>query len=566
MTEKTKQIDANDEFAQLTAQAQLPEKDRLGVITGGSLSAGLDLRVDGAQPLETLAVGRYVVVHSGGHRFFTMIKDVALDNNNPELTKLPPPDDDFLQDIYRGVTTFGKLSLMPLLVIRPDQPEPAPVKTVPRHFAPAYWATNEDIEQIFGREGYDAVNKTHHFFLGTPLEMDEQRVTIGLERLVERSVGIFGKTGTGKSFLTRILLAGLIQEDVAVSLIFDMHGEYGWKGLNEGTDRQDAKGLKALFPGRVGIFSVDERSSRQRQARPDGIVRIAYAQVKPRDIEMLRSTLELSEPMVNALYALHDRFGDNWLESAINLDKDDLDELVEEHGQHAGSLRALQRRLEKLKRFPFLVHDAPENSVDKIFEFLQADKSVVLEFGRYGSNLAAYIFVANYLSRRIHDRYMELAEQSEAAGSRGKKKPLVVVIEEAHKFLDPAVAAQTIFGVIAREMRKYAVTLMVVDQRPSGIDEEVMSQIGTRITALLDDDADIRAVLSGTSGAAGLRQVLASLETKQQVLILGHAMRVPIVLRPRDYGLEFYKEVGAAVTSESFQQATDDLYGDEEDF
>ena len=113
-------------------------------------------------------------------------------------------------------------------------------------------------------------------------------------------------------------------------------------------------------------------------------------------------------------------------------------------------------------------------------------------------------------------------------------------------------------------MRKYEVTLMVVDQRPSGIDEEVMSQIGTRITALLDDDADIRAVLSGTSGAAGLRQVLASLETKQQVLILGHAMRVPIVLRPRDYGLDFYKEIGGAANLADFRQAADDLYGDEE--
>jgi len=40
---------------------------------------------------------------------------------------------------------------------------------------------------------------------------------------------------------------------------------------------------------------------------------------------------------------------------------------------------------------------------------------------------------------------------------------------------------QTIFGTIAREMRKYFVTLLVVDQRPSGIDNEVMSQIGTAL-------------------------------------------------------------------------------------
>ena len=45
-----------------------------------------------------------------------------------------------------------------------------------------------------------------------------------------------------------------------------------------------------------------------------------------------------------------------------------------------------------------------------------------------------------------------------------------------------AMAART----IARELRKYNVTLLIVDQRPSGIDEEVMSQVGTRVTALLN--------------------------------------------------------------------------------
>ena len=62
-------------------------------------------------------------------------------------------------------------------------------------------------------------------------------------------------------------------------------------------------------------------------------------------------------------------------------------------------------------------------------------------------------------------------------------------------------------------MRKYNVTLLVVDQRPSGIDEEVMSQIGTRVTALLDNERDITAVLNGISGAGGLREVLARLDT-----------------------------------------------------
>jgi hypothetical protein len=132
-----------------------------------------------------------------------------------------------------------------------------------------------------------------------------------------------------------------------------------------------------------------------------------------------------------------------------------------------------------------------------------------------------------------------------ALGEPGQEPPqLLIVIEEAHKFLDPQIARQTIFGVIARELRKYNVTLLIVDQRPSGIDEEVMSQIGTRVTALLDNERDINAVLTGVSGAGALREVLARLDTKQQALIIGHAVPMPVVIQTRTYDQTFYAAVG----------------------
>ncbi|MGC8873124.1 MAG: ATP-binding protein, partial [Chloroflexia bacterium] len=125
-------------------------------------------------------------------------------------------------------------------------------------------------------------------------------------------------------------------------------------------------------------------------------------------------------------------------------------------------------------------------------------------------------------------------------------RPLVIVIEEAHKFLGPAVARQTAFGTIAREMRKYNVTLLVVDQRPSSIDDEVMSQIGTRITYLLDDEKDVGAILAGVSGASRLRSVLARLETRKQAIVLGHAVPMPVVVQTREYGTpDSYRELSA---------------------
>ncbi|MEI8166632.1 MAG: ATP-binding protein, partial [Chloroflexales bacterium] len=124
-----------------------------------------------------------------------------------------------------------------------------------------------------------------------------------------------------------------------------------------------------------------------------------------------------------------------------------------------------------------------------------------------------------------------------------KPRPLMITIEEAHKFLNPQTARQTIFGTIARELRKYSVTLLVVDQRPSSIDPEVMSQLGTRVTALLNDDKDIDAVFTGVSGGTGLKSVLASLDTKQQALVLGHAVPMPVVVRTRPYDDALYAAV-----------------------
>ena len=221
---------------------------------------------------------------------------------------------------------------------------------------------------------------------------------------------------------------------------------------------------------------------------------------------------------------------------------------------------ALHRKLKRLESFPFMVKklessngdhrgdcDREGDCVDRIMEHLDAGINVVLEFGQQTSMLC-YLLVANVLARRIHEMYVKKSERFYAT-QRPEDQPrqLMITIEEAHKFLNPSAAKQTIFGTIAREMRKYYVSLLIVDQRPSGIDDEVLSQIGTRITALLNDEKDISAVLTGVSGTEGLRSVLASLDSKQQALVLGHAVPMPVVIKTREYGEEFYKAMGADV-------------------
>ncbi len=92
-------------------------------------------------------------------------------------------------------------------------------------------------------------------------------------------------------------------------------------------------------------------------------------------------------------------------------------------------------------------------------------------------------------------------------------------------------------------MRKYFVTLLVVDQRPSQIYDEVMSQLGTRISGWLGDDADISAVLSGLASKDQLRGMLSHLQEKEEVLLLGWGVPMPLPIRSRRYDDHFWQEL-----------------------
>ncbi|MBN1565495.1 MAG: ATP-binding protein [Anaerolineae bacterium] len=505
---------------------------RLGVVVGGSLAKGLDVKLDRETMIEDLAVGRYVVVRGSRKDFFCMITDIMLDATNPAIRSDPPDlSDPFLREIYSGTAAFGTIHVAPMLSIDRDEGEPKPVRTIPSHFMPVEIATAEDVNTVFGEE--DA----NHFHVGSPLELEETQINLDLRRLVERSVGVFGKSGTGKSFLTRILLAGIIKNDAAVNLIFDMHNDYGWAVKDE--RGAQAKGLKQLFGGRIAIFTLDPEATRRRGASYDHVVTIGYDKIEPEDLAMLKTTMDLSDAMIDAAYELRKLWKEQWIARLINAGLEELEYLREELAASPASVMALKRRVQRFERFGFLTQDAIDDSARTILEFIEKRKSVVLEFGRYGSALEAYILVANYLTRRIHAMYIDRVEK--ALGDETMEPPqMLITIEEAHKFLDPQIANQTIFGTIARELRKYNVTLLIVDQRPSGIDEEVMSQIGTRVTALLDNERDIAAVLTGISGAGGLREVLARLDTKQQAIIMGHAVPMPVVVKTRTYDTEFY--------------------------
>jgi DNA helicase HerA-like ATPase len=541
---------------------------RVGVVVNGSLVAGLEMKLDEWYSVEDIRAGKFVVIEGEKSRFFCMVIDVRLDATNPQVLADPPSEEDeLIRQVLHGSATYGTVCLRPLLMMDKDEVvaghgDPHLVKTIPVHFSVVCEAEEEDVNQVFGSEDLG----TQFFHIGRPLDM-ETPICIDLESFVERSNGIFGKTGTGKTFLTRLVLSGLIHSNRAVNLIYDMHSEYGWQATQEAGNGRGSfvKGLKQLFGSRVSIFTLDPESARRRGIQSDFNVKIPYNQITVEDIASLSEELNLNPTAVESAYLIVNRFGREWLSELLRQDPKDIKDFAEHVGAHPESISALHRKLKRLEKFDFLQERVSEDTVYKILEFIDKGVHIVLEFGQQSSFLC-YMLVSNILTRRLHDQYVMKTERFLSTGRpQDKPKQLIITIEEAHKFLNPTAARQTIFGTIAREMRKYFVSLLIVDQRPSSIDDEVLSQVGTRITSLLSDEKDINAVLTGVSNANWLRSVLASLDSKQQALLMGHAVPMPVVIRTRDYDHVFYSAMGAVEGEALAQKAQSniaDLFGD----
>jgi len=536
----------------------------LGVVVQGSLSHGLEVRLYGDVSVEEMRVGKFLVVQGRRSKFFCILTDVALGTASPRILINPPdPNNLFLTEVLAGTGTFGTIQLAPMLMFEsspaldllpPDKkgkrkkntPEPVtevnllPVKTVPSHFSQVFEANERDFRIVFGWE--DDPHK-RNFAIGQPIDMSVP-ICIDLDRFVERSNGIFGKSGTGKSFLTRLILSGIIRKRAAVNLIFDMHSEYGWEAAAEGKKFQTVKGLRQLFPGQVQIYTLDPESTQRRGVRDAQELYIGLDQIEVEDLMLVKDELNLSEASIENAVILRNEFGKKWISRLLAMTNSEIQEFCETKMGSKSSIMALQRKLTRLEELKYLKHTCPENTIQRLLEALSAHKHIVIEFGSQ-SNMLSYMLATNIITRRIHHAYVRQAEKFlQTKNPADRPIHLMITIEEAHRFLNPMTAKQTIFGTIAREMRKYYVTLLVVDQRPSGIDTEVMSQIGTRITALLNDDKDIDAIFTGVAGSMNLRSVLAKLDSKQQALVLGHAVPMPVVMQTRRYDEEFYRAIG----------------------
>lgn len=547
----------------------MQNRKSIGYIIGGGLKESFRARLQ--VPSQEIQEGAFVVIENLPWHFYGLVTDIQLGATDPRFAdeqseaRLPAQ----IAALLHGQTLYTNLEVLPALMldVGPDiespeyarwlsaidsglraQPRPVPVKTVPPHHSKVYLAHEGDIAEIFGKD------EKGNFVIGYTREQGHP-VRINMEKFVQRSSGIFGATGTGKSFLTRMVLAGLIQYNKASVLIFDMHNEYGLDDTASDTGER-VVGLKTKFRSKVRVVGLGAGVMIRGQAA-DFNLEIAMRDIRPADVELLARELNLRETTPTTLDALQKTFGpQNWFNefrqlkvgSVIETEDgkkipapDSVAYWANAEGVNIAAAEGLHNKMRRLFNTEYIVENPTLNGIHEIIKSLEAGQHVVLSFGGHESDLD-YLLVSNLLTRYIRNRW-EASANAFRSTSKNEPRPLVIVVEEAHKLLNREMARQTTFSTIARELRKYYVTLLIIDQRPSQIYDEVMSQLGTRISGWLGDEEDIRAVLSGLSGRDSLRGMLARLQQKEEVLLLGWGVLMPLPVRSRRYDNLFWDEL-----------------------
>ncbi|MGD8455576.1 MAG: ATP-binding protein [Anaerolineales bacterium] len=553
-------------------QSTISNQKFIGYIVGGGLKESLHVRL--TIPAKDVQEGAFLVTETDDKEwlFYGLVTDLQLGATDPRFAdeqsgnRLPP----HLANLLHGQTLYTNLVMLPALMMErgpepgtpeykqwtkaidaglKDQPRPLPVKTVPPHHSPVRLAEPGDIAEIFG-----SADEKGNFVIGYTREQGHP-IVIDMEKFVQRSSGVFGATGTGKSFLTRMVLAGLVHYGAASVLVYDMHNEYGFD--DTASDTQElVTGLKTKFPAKVRVVGLGA-GAQIRGLTPDFNLEIPSHDIQPEDIEMLTRELNLRETTPVTLEALASSFGrKDWyrvfreMKVGATEEGEDGKKIPSPEsvafwangvGTNVMAAEGLHNKLRRVFNLDYIVDEPAADGISEIVKALKAGQHVVLSFGKHESDLD-YMLVSNILTRKIKQEWEDMTNKFRTTGE-GEPRPLVIVVEEAHKLLNREMAAQTTFSTIARELRKYYVTLLIIDQRPSQIYDEVMSQLGTRISGWLGDEDDIRATLSGLAGREALRGMLARLQPKEEVMLMGWGVPMPLPVRSRRYDETFWDEL-----------------------
>jgi hypothetical protein len=166
-----------------------------------------------------------------------------------------------------------------------------------------------------------------------------------------------------------------------------------------------------------------------------------------------------------------------------------------------------------------------DTDLDALFYEWVGEKNItVLDLSGVPNNILNTII--GVLLRIIYDAIFWSRQLSQG----GKNRPLLLVMEEAHNYLNDNFKgiASSIVQRIVKEGRKYGIGAMIVSQRPSEINSTILSQCGTIISLRLSNSTD-RGHVTGTvsDNLDGLMSMLPILRTGEAIIV-GESVKLPM--------------------------------------
>ncbi len=378
-----------------------------------------------------------------------------------------------------------------------------------------YPATDADMRQIYANTGRAAIE------VGNVYPTKDIRAGLYVDALLGKHFALLGSTGTGKSTGAALILHRICEASPQGHIVMiDPHGEYGAAFRDSGVIF-DVGNLQMPywlmnFEEHCEVFLTSRGDERQEDA--EILAKCLFeARMKNRLAQQMgKITVDAPIP-----YLLSD------LSGIINLEMGKLDK-----GRTSAGYLRIKNKIDEIKgdpRYQFmfsgmLVGDTLADFIGKLFRFPSNGKPIsIIDVSGVPSDITSTVVAV--LSRLVFDFAIWSRKES--------PRPILLVCEEAHRYVPNERNADgssvgRILSRIAKEGRKYGISLGLITQRPSDLAEGVLSQCGTIIAMRLNNDRDqafVRAAMP--EGSRGFLDAIPALRNRECV-ICGEGVSIPI--------------------------------------
>ncbi|ANI77243.1 ATP-binding protein [Sphingobium sp. EP60837] len=375
--------------------------------------------------------------------------------------------------------------------------------------------SSADMQQIY------AADDRPHVQIGTVYPTADTRAALYVDSMLGKHFALLGSTGTGKSTSAALILHRICNLSPEGHIVMiDPHGEYGAAFAQNGAVFD--VGNLALpywlmnFEEHCEVFVTSEGSDRTVDC--DILAKCLLAARQKNRLAESIGRLTVDSPVP---YLLSD---------LTNILQNEMGKL--DKGTGALPYMRLKTKIDEIKTDPrysfmfsgMLVADTMQEFLAKIFRLPSGGKPIsIIDVSAMPSDITSV--VVSVLSRLVFDYAIWARDEAQ--------RPILLVCEEAHRYIPSTTtgggqAVRRILERIAKEGRKYGVSLGLITQRPSDLAEGVLSQCGTIISMRLNNDRDQAFVKAAMpEGARGFLDSIPALRNREAI-ICGEGVAVPI--------------------------------------